>query len=188
VDYRKKDVINRNRVRTNDESRWLSVPVDSRRGDLIKDVRIRDDLPWRRKHWRTIYASYQTSPYFGEYAGFFEDTYARRWERLADLNDHILRYLLSVLRIEVDILYASDFRFRGRGSGRVLDMCLRLGARTYLFGAGGRNYCDEASFRRAGVGVWYQDYRHPSYRQCGGAYLLPSKPALHPFFHGGPPG
>jgi len=44
-------------------------------------------------------------------------------------------------------------------------MCQKLGASTYIFGGEGKNYADEASFKKANIDLIFQDYKHPVYRQ-----------------------
>ena len=54
-----------------------------------------------------------------------------------------------------------------KGSQLVLDLCLKSGADSYLSGAHGRDYLDEAAFAAAGVKLIYQDYATPVYEQFG---------------------
>ena len=43
---------------------------------------------------------------------------------------------------------ASDFNFKRTKSDLVLDMCLKLKAKKYIFGSQGKNYCDQESFKK----------------------------------------
>src|SRR5258708_4212120 len=82
-----------------------------------------------------------------------------------DLNLEMLRFFLRCLDIETPIVKASDYEFAGAKSDLVLDMCVKLGAELYIFGAQGRNYADSDKFRSRGVEPCFQQYNHPSYRQ-----------------------
>ena len=68
---------------------------------------------------------------------------------------------------------------------RVLDMCLRLEAEAYLFGAHGQEYADPEVFSRAGVRVGFQDYRHPVYPQLYEPFT-PHLSVVDLLFHCGP--
>lgn len=173
VQYLPKDWNNRNRLKTSDGPIWLTVPVlrKGHRERPIRAIEINNALPWRRKHWASIRASYARAPYFDEHARFLEDTYAREWTTLAELNEHLLLGFLDALGIEVRFLRASDFDFQGQKSELVLDMCRRLGATTYVFGALGRDYADVEAFERERVQVRFQDYRHPEYPQLHGSFV-----------------
>ncbi len=173
VQYLKKEWMNRNRIKTAQGPIWLTVPVLNKgHYDLkCKDVQINDALPWRRKHWHSILSAYGKAPYFKSYADFFEDVYSKNWTHLSALNEHILRFLLDAFSIKVAWVRASDSHFEGKGSDLVLDMCHRLKADIYIFGAMGRNYAQMDDFRKAGISVYFQDYRHPSYRHLWGEFV-----------------
>jgi hypothetical protein len=172
VQYQPKDWNNRNRIKTPQGPIWLSVPV-LRKGYLersISDIEINNVEPWARKHWRSMNLAYAKAPYFALYADFFEDTYARRWHTLVELNAYMLTWFLDTLGIQVPVRSAGDWNFQGEKSALVLDMCRQVGASHYIFGAQGRNYADQAAFTGAGVKVHFQDYIHPEYPQLHGAY------------------
>lgn len=172
VQYQDRDWDNRNRIKTAAGPIWLTVPVFSRHHYTLKlrDVVIRNDIPWRRKHFKAIQLAYGRAPYAKRYLPFFEDLYRREWEKLADLNEHILKFLLEEFGIRVAFARLSDMGLTSRKSELVLEMCKRLNATIYVFGAQGRNYADAAAFHEAGVKVVFQEYVHPHYRQLHGAF------------------
>ena len=173
VQYLPKDWNNRNKIKTAAGATWLTVPVESQghREKPIRDIRINNREPWRRKHWRSILLNYKSAPYFDSYGGFLEDVYAREWEYLSELNEYMFRWFLSVLGIEVTLLRASELNLEGKKSDLVLDMCQRLKADVYIFGALGRDYAETEKFARAGVQVIFQEYTHPVYPQLHGDFI-----------------
>ena len=173
VQYVPYDWHNRNRVKTRNGPDWLTVPV-LRKNHLartISDIEINNAIPWRRKHWGTLHAAYGKAPHFEKYADFFEGVYQREWDRLVDLNEHMLRWFLDVLGIQTRAVSAADYDFEGQKSELVLDMCRELGAKVFIFGALGRDYADVEAFAGAGVSVVFQDYEHPSYPQMHGDFV-----------------
>lgn len=172
VQYLPKDWNNRNRIKTAAGPIWLTVPVlkKGHREKPLDEIEINNDLPWRRKHWSALTLNYGRAPYFDDYAAFFEDVYARDWRTLAELDEHMLEWFLATLGIDVRFLRASDFEFSGAKSELVLDMCRRLDADVYVFGALGRDYADVGAFEEAGIDVVFQDYRHPEYPQQYGDF------------------
>ena len=173
VKYLKQDWNNRNKIKGAAGPMWLTVPVATGGTDniLLPDVRISNEHNWRVKHWRSIRSCYGRAPYFEQYAPFLEDVYRRKWEFLNELNLHVLRWSLEVLGIKTRFLRASELDLEGAKSDLVLDMCRKLGAKTYIFGALGRDYAQVADFERAGVDVMFQDYRHPRYPQLHGDFI-----------------
>ena len=173
VQYQPKDWNNRNRIKSATGPTWLSVPV-LRKGYLNRsysDIEINNDVPWRRKHWESLRTTYAKAPHFRRYADYFEDVYRRDWRTLVALNESMLGWFLGVLEIDVPVTSAADHALAGEKSDLVLDMCAKLGADRYVFGAQGRDYADVAAFEAAGVEVMFQDYRHPSYAQLHGPFV-----------------
>jgi hypothetical protein len=167
VQYQKKDYNNRNKIKTHSGPIWLSVPVESKDhlDKLICDIRIIDN-GWNRKHFKSIASAYQKSPYFDRYIGEIERLLIHNhYDFLCDLNADILRFSLEALGIDRPVVKASDYEFSGKKSDLVLDMCIKLGADTYIFGAQGGSYADRDSFSRNGIKIYFQDYHHPVYHQ-----------------------
>ncbi len=54
---------------------------------------------------------------------------------------------------------------RDEPSQRLVDICVQLGADTYLAGTDGIKYMDVDMFRDAGINVTFQEFRHPVYKQ-----------------------
>lgn len=173
VQYQVKDWNNRNLIKTPQGPLWLTVPVLSKgyRSKNIREIEINNQEPWQRKHWKTLQVNYGRSPYFDQYAHFFQDVYSQSWRTLVELNEHMLRWFLETLGIHVKFLKASELGFQGSKSELVLDMCRRLRADLYIFGAQGKDYANVDDFLRAGIRVLFQEYRHPVYPQGPGPFL-----------------
>lgn len=173
VQYLKKDWNNRNKIKTQNGEVWLTIPVLSKgyRRRKIKEIEIDNSINWQRKHWKSIYFNYKKAPYFNKYADFFEDLYKKEWQYLTDLNEYMLKWFLKELEIKVDYYKASELNFQGDKSGLVLDMCKKLGADLYIFGALGKDYAKEEDFNREDVKIYFQDYKHPAYNQLHGGFV-----------------
>lgn len=173
VQYLPYDWINRNKIKTAAGPIWLSVPVLHREhfNSRICDIKIDNARPWARKHWKSIQFAYSKAPHFKTYADFFEHTYLNcLWDKLVDLNYHLLLWFLKELDIRVSVERAGEYVFQGSKSNLVLDMCVKLEAKVFIFGALGRQYADIGSFERAGVTAIFQNYHHPVYPQQFGEF------------------
>ena len=172
VQYQVRDWNNRNKIKTNAGEIWLSVPVKHKNHleTTYGDILIDNEQPWARKHWKSIYLNYKAAPRFAKYADYFEDCYKREWKTLLELNESMLLWFLKTLKIPVPISSARTMDLQGEKSDLVLDMCVKMGAETYIFGAQGRDYADKASFEKAGVTPLFQAYDHPTYPQLHGAF------------------
>lgn len=167
VQFNKKTWQNRNRIRTKEGWILLTVPVltKGKFEQPINEVRINNALNWETKHWRSIYLNYGKAPFFNTYGDFFEQLYAKKWGKLVDLNETIIRYIIQELGVKVKIVKSSDFNPQGQKTDLLIDMCKRLGADTYLSGEGGHRYVDESKFRKQNLNHVFQDFHHPTYTQ-----------------------
>ena len=173
VQHLKKDWNNRNKIKTAQGWTWLTVPVltKGKFEQTLQEVKINNQIDWRRKHWQSIRLNYSKSPYFHRYADFFEVIYQKEWEYLNNLNEVIIRFLLNELRIKVNFTKAStQLKLEGTKSDLVLDMCLKLNADIYIFGALGKDYAEVGKFNERGIKVIFQDYQHPEYNQQFGRF------------------
>ncbi|MCM8780893.1 MAG: WbqC family protein [Candidatus Omnitrophica bacterium] len=167
VQYKPREFQNRNKIRSKNGWIWLTVPViTSGKGrQKIYDVVIDNTLPWTKKHLLALKSCYGKAEFFKRYFPFFEDTYSRNWTRLTDLNVHIINYILGELSISKSIYFESQLETHYTGTDRIIELCQRLNADTYLSGVGGKDYLEEEKFAKAGIRLIYQNFTHPVYKQ-----------------------
>ncbi len=167
VQYKPREYQNRNKIRTKDGSIWLTVPVISKGmgRQKICDVRIDNDFSWQKRHWKNLKTWYGRAKSFNDHFEFFEVVYTKRWEKLIDLNVSIINYILEELEIKASIHYESELNIDAQKTDRIIEICKRLKADTYLSGMGGKNYLEDVKFIQAGIKLEYQDFIHPTYYQ-----------------------
>jgi hypothetical protein len=172
VQFEKDSFINRNRLRSPEGWRWLTVPVLAK-GHLLADIRSLRiaPRPWSRKHWTAFRMFYARTPYFGDHAPFLEDLYRQEWTLMVDLCEHILGYLFRAFAIDARLVRASALGLSGSKSALILDLCRKTHARTFIFGTLGRQYADADTFAADGIRVVFQDYQHPVYSQAYAGFV-----------------
>lgn len=169
VQYKKREWQNRNQIRTKDGSMWLTVPVVSKGNggsrQPINQVRIDNESTWASDHLKSIQCWYGKAPFFEKYISFFEETYSKCCEKLIDLNITILDFLFNELNVSTKVMLESDIGTSLQSTDRIIEICQKVNADTYLTGIGGGNYLDESKFERENIKLVYQDYLHPTYQQ-----------------------
>ena len=161
----------RNKIKIAGGTQWLTVPVQRRHGQLIKDATIVNTSNWARKHRAAIELAYSKAPHFALLAPFLEQMYERKWENLVDVNIAAFELLADLLGVQAGFRKSSELAFPGSGSDRVLAYCRELGATRYLSGPSARSYLDEASFAEAGIELEYHRFEHPHYSQLHGQFV-----------------
>ena len=165
---------NRNRVKTVTEVKWLTVPVEHvGRPQAINEVKIANSAEpkWAERHWLTLKYNYSKALFWEDYKGFFEETYSQHWEKLFDLNMHIIKGMMKFLRVEKPLVMSSSLGVSAKKSDLVLLQTKAVGADTLVAGIGAQEYLDLQSFNREGIKVIFQNFQHPIYPQLHGAFV-----------------
>jgi hypothetical protein len=165
VQYKPREFQNRNKIRTKDGWIWLSVPVVSKGRQRICDCLIDNTFPWQRQHLKSLKVWYAKARYFKEYFPFFQEVYHKSWEKLTELNVHIINYILKQLSISKPIYFESQLDIASQKTERIIEICQKLKADNYLSGMGGKDYLEEEKFKEAGIRLIYQNFVHPVYHQ-----------------------
>ena len=173
IQFEKNSFINRNRIKTKRGPLWLTIPVNHKghTSSTMVATTIAGDNSWRRKQLCSISQAYSRAPYFGSVFPKLESLYKIEGATLADTCFSQLQFWLSELSITTRIVRMSDLELSERKSDLVLEICQKLGATNYISGALGRDYLELAQFQAASVGVTFQDYAHPEYRQLHGDFV-----------------
>ena len=87
MQYTRRDWRNRNKIKTPQGLKWITVPVKvkGKYNQLIKDVEI-DGSDWASEHWNLILQNYKTAPFFDRYASEIRTLLTRKHGLLSDLN------------------------------------------------------------------------------------------------------
>jgi hypothetical protein len=172
VQYEKNGWQNRNRIKTPDGARWLTVPVRARLGTRIADVSIDVEQPWPARHLRAIEGAYADAPYWPSVRDALGQLYAEPWDRLAPTAVASAQVLAQALGVTTETRLASSFVVDDDDpTGRLVALCKAVGADTYLAGGHGARYMDGKRFADAGIRVLYQAYSHPIYAQQHGDFV-----------------
>ena len=101
VEYSKNSSHNRNNIKTNNGKTLLTVPImykgNSRK--FINQIPINNDLPWAKKHLKTIEMNYIKSPFFNEVKeNILNDIYGNEWKTLGDLSISFIEKIKKILK------------------------------------------------------------------------------------------
>jgi len=173
VQFSKNSFQNRTRIKTPTGSIWLTEPVltKGRFGQLTNEVEFNNNLPWRKKHLKTLEVNYKKSKYFDSFFLKLKQTFLKKeWKRLVEFNVELIKLICNELGFKRYFVFASELQVKGSGTELLVDTCKRLGADTYFSGSGGKKYQKEEAFKKAGIKVVYSDFKHPEYPQLWGSF------------------
>jgi hypothetical protein len=165
--YKKREFQNRNRIKGPNGEIWLTIPVLSKGKfeQSIKDVELDPTQDWQKSHWTSIEMSYKKTPFWQDYSFGLKPFYEKKWTHLNDLNTQMCIYFFSILGIKTPWKIESEIGTTTQSTERLIELCKKTGATEYLSGSGGKDYMDEALFKNENLGLSFQHYTHPNYRQ-----------------------
>jgi len=171
VQYTKNDWRNRNQIKTANRKTWLTIPIQSHLGQLIKDIKLPENYTWSKNHIKSIQYSYTKSKYFNQYFPKIKDIIETKYKYLIQLNVALILYLNQILGIQTKIIYSSSLNSKGEKTERLISICRELGATDYLTGDAAQNYLNMTLFKENNIHVKYQNYKHPIYSQLWGNFI-----------------
>ncbi|HEX5037042.1 MAG TPA: WbqC family protein [bacterium] len=167
VQYTKGDWRNRNRIKTKSGPKWLTVPVKkAATNTLIRDIEIDDSSPWRRDHGNQLRENYKTAPFFVEVFPRIEARLNEGHRLLSDLVVSLAMDIAGYLGLSAKMLRSSELGVEEPDkNGRLIALCKKMGADLLYDGKSAEDFIDREKFEREKIGVVFQNYRHPEYRQ-----------------------
>jgi len=166
VQFKKNEWQNRNRIKTASGWQWMTVPVSYHYPEKIFEIRINNNEKWGKKHWNSLITNYSRATYFHTYADFFNDTFCREWDLLADLNIHIAKFLADAWGLKTKTVRASQLGINEKDpTSRLVAICKELGADTYLCGRDGPKYMNTDKFYHNKTKLLFQEFCPKMYPQ-----------------------
>lgn len=160
MQYTKRDWRNRNKIKTPQGLKWLSIPVDvkGKYFQKINETKISDNT-WKKKHWETIKHNYGKTKYFKEYKDIFEELYLNSNEAyLSQINYKFIIAINDILGISTKIRWSSEFDLVDGQTEKLLGICKDCSADIYLSGPAAKDYFDENLAKQENIAVEWMDY------------------------------
>lgn len=108
--YSRQSFHNRTKLRNPNGWQWITVPLKAYgHQEAILDVNIDHHDRWQERHWRSFMYNYRSTMYFE----FFEDRFrpvfeASEWKTLGALTPRTVDIVATLLRVDTEIVRASD--------------------------------------------------------------------------------
>ena len=138
------------------------------------DVKINNEIPWKKINFKKVCAGYNKTKFFHLYKDFFENLYKKEWNNIFDLNFETIKQVFVWLNIKTKIVIESELDVSGPSTERLVKVCKKLGADTYISGIGGKKYLDEKLFEKNKIILKYQNYNPIKYTQHMSKSFIPN--------------
>jgi hypothetical protein len=164
----------RNRIKTQNGSLWLTVPVLKRglRNQNINEVQIDQNSRYQKKHLNSIHQNYTHSNHYEEMYELIKDIIEYDHNSLADLNIALIKIISEKLSIKTRFLRSSALDVSGTKADLLSKICKELNGDIYITPPGSVNYLvDDNSFSNLGIKINVIEYQSPVYKQQFGEFM-----------------
>lgn len=172
VQYTKNDWRNRNMIKTAEGTSWITIPSFQKNlSQKINEttVCLKD---WNKKHLKTIEYTYAKASCYKEFKAFFEELYLNvPSDNLSEINIYFLKNICKILDIKTTFVNSADLNLIEGKTERLVDICQKLNATSYVSGPAAKNYLNESLFHNSNIDVEWIDYsNYPVYPQLYGEF------------------
>ena len=173
IQYTKKGWMNRNRYLCNGRDKYFTIPVakDSDYLDVC-ERKVAADFD-RRKLKRQIQAAYAKAPCFAAIFPLFCACVDYAEENLFRFIYYSVKKIAQYLEIDTKVIVSSELGIghEVRGKDKVLAICRKLEADTYINPIGGTALYDKQEFLDAGIGLYFLEMENITYRQFADPFV-----------------
>ncbi|MBN1184049.1 MAG: WbqC family protein [Bacteroidales bacterium] len=172
VSFTNKSYINRNKIKTPEGPKWLTLPVEKAPlGTAVSKIKIFEPKTSFKRVINLLKHNYSRTEYFDHYILDFNKILTNSGDLLADINLSLIRYIMRCLEIETHIVKLSDIEYvNAEATQRIISICKSQGADTYISGYGGKKYQSEELMKANGIDCQIYEFIHPIYKQLWGAF------------------
>lgn len=167
IKYTKKGWINRNRYLCGGQSKYFTIPVAKDSDELdICERKVARSFD-RRKIKAQIRTSYSKAPYFEQIFPLFCECIDCMEENLFWFLYFSVNKIASYLDIQTQIIVSSDLQIghEVRGKDKVLAICRKLQADTYINPVGGKALYQKQEFEQQGIQLHFLEMEDITYPQ-----------------------
>ena len=162
VNYIKKGFINRNRILYDNSAHPFTISLDHpSQNNLIMDSKLSADPESRMNFLRLVQDAYRHAPYYDAVYPLIERVMKNSETDLTEFIFYSIKETASYLRVNTDFTKSSLVEKDPslRGQDRIIAICQKLGADTYINPTGGRELYDQESFAANGMQLYFIDMK-----------------------------
>lgn len=154
VNFIKNGWINRNRVLTFGNVKYITVPIENTSSFIkIKDTYIKKDMPWQNKILSCLSQSYKGAAFYAPSMEIIENVLKTSTTNISTLAANSVKICAEYIGIQAKFSFASEC-FENQhlhGEERIIDICLQENAEEYFNLPGGRNLYDKNNFKNKNI-------------------------------------
>jgi hypothetical protein len=145
---------------------WITCPVHhTGQYQTIREIKIDEKQPWRKKIIKIIKINYSKSEFFSENFEFISALIEREEHMLSVFNIKNIEAICDILDIKTKFILQSGIETSKKATELNIEITRNIGGTDYICGSGSRNYQDDHKFSENNIILTHQDFKHPHYEQ-----------------------
>lgn len=172
--YSKNSFINRNKIRSGNDEKWLTCPVITSSGlkTPINEIQYFNPAKSQVSILGLLKANYRQAPYFNKYFDLVNNTLDLEHYSMAEQNITLIKTLMNELGIKTSVVRSSELNgISETSTPRLVSICKQLKGDAYLAGIGAIKYQEDQLFEQSGVKLKNSEFQHPVYPQIGEGFI-----------------
>jgi hypothetical protein len=174
VNFISRKYINRNNLLLNGQAHLFSISLEkASQNRLINEININFPSKEREKFLKTIQSAYKKAPCFKDVYPLIENMVCFSEINLSKFIEHSLRKICAYLGINTVIAVSSEIEKDEslKAQARIIEICQRLKATTYINPPGGKSLYVPEDFQRQGIELRFLQPGKIEYRQFGAEFI-----------------
>lgn len=179
---------NRVKLLVGGEARWVTAAIVRNYHGVhaINEMEFQSNNPWRVKLLKSLAGNYARAPFFRETMELLEPLILNPENNLARYNGAVVIAISRHLGLpSKKFRWSSEMGVGEQASEMLISLTRVAACDTYMCGGGAEGYQQDALFSAAGIGLVYQDFKHPVYEQLAGRDFIAGLSIIDAFMYCG---
>jgi hypothetical protein len=175
VNFIKRGWINRNLILNQNQPQAFSIPlVRASQNKKINVVEIFQYSVWKNSFLKGLEFNYRKSPFFNEVFEFLHEILDKEYLKIDELAAQSVRSVAKYIGLETRFMLSSDLSYKGNdGQEKILDICKKLNASSYVNPKDGSFQYDETDFNADQIDLFFIEPVITEYAQFGKNEFVP---------------
>lgn len=174
VNFIKGGWINRNRMLINSEAKLFNIQMQGASPNkLINEVRVSDNIVWKKKLLKTIENAYKKAPFYNDVFPIIEEVINYDEVNLAKYLANSIKKICKYLSIETELIISSALNKDNdlRAQDKVIAICKELEATEYFNAIGGQELYSYEDFKKENIKLSFLKTNEIIYKQFNDKFI-----------------
>jgi len=174
VNFINRGWINRNYILVNGERTLFTMPLkEASQNKLINEINIVSDQKWKQKFLKTIEMAYAKAPFKKNIFPLLSEIVFNSESNCSKFILQSIKKIISYLKISTEVIPSSAIykNTEMKGKQRILDICIKEGAKYYINPIGGKELYQKDHFERKGINMAFLKPEIIEYQQFNSNFV-----------------